>query len=132
MDNFTEKYDIIEGLIIALNMGKDGNIPLKNQLVMMKNRLVKELSKQKSGENDVNKIMRGCLEEGNLEGALEIGRRMTKAYYSNEIVVNLEKKISHLINLCGDLRGKYSLDEIQSNKMSRAVIAEEGKLNKEI
>ena len=132
LDNFTEKYDMIEGLIIALNMGKDGNIPLKNQLVMMKNRLVKELSKQKSGENDVNKIMRGCLEEGNLEGALEIGRRMTKAYYSNEIVVNLEKKISHLINLCGDLRGKYSLDEIQSNKMSRAVIAEEGKLNKEI
>jgi len=28
-------------------MGKDGNIPLKNQLVVMKNRLVKELSKQK-------------------------------------------------------------------------------------
>jgi len=27
-------------------MGKDGNIPLKNQLVVMKNRLVKELSKK--------------------------------------------------------------------------------------
>jgi hypothetical protein len=30
-------------------MGKTGNIPLKNNLVVMKNRLVKELSKQKGG-----------------------------------------------------------------------------------
>jgi hypothetical protein len=30
-------------------MGKTGNIPLKNDLVVMKNRLVKELSKQKGG-----------------------------------------------------------------------------------
>jgi hypothetical protein len=30
-------------------MGKSGNIPLKNNLVVMKNRLVKELSKQKGG-----------------------------------------------------------------------------------
>ena len=41
LDNFEEKYDLIEGLIIALNMGKSGNIPLKNQLVVMKNRMVK-------------------------------------------------------------------------------------------
>jgi hypothetical protein len=44
LDNFEQKYDLIEGLIIALNMGKSGNIPLKNQLVIMKNRLIKELS----------------------------------------------------------------------------------------
>lgn len=30
-------------------MGKEGNIPLKNQLVVMKNRLIKELSRQKGG-----------------------------------------------------------------------------------
>ena len=36
MENFESKYDLIEGLIIALNMGKEGNIPLKNQLVVMK------------------------------------------------------------------------------------------------
>ncbi len=41
LENFEAKYDLIEGLIIALNMGKEGNIPLKNQLVTMKNRLVK-------------------------------------------------------------------------------------------
>lgn len=35
-------------------MGKDGNIPLKNQLVVMKKRLVHELSKKKGGEFDVN------------------------------------------------------------------------------
>lgn len=41
LQNFEANYEKIEGLIIALNMGKDGNIPLKNQLVVMKNRLVK-------------------------------------------------------------------------------------------
>lgn len=46
LENFEAKYQLIEGLIIALNMGKEGNIPLKNQLVVMKNRLVNELSKK--------------------------------------------------------------------------------------
>ena len=46
LENFEAQFDLIEGLIIALNMGKDGNIPLKNQLVLMKNSLVKELSKR--------------------------------------------------------------------------------------
>lgn len=41
LENFEANYDKIEGLIIALNMGKEANIPLKNQLVVMKNRLVK-------------------------------------------------------------------------------------------
>lgn len=50
LENFYLEYDKIEGLIIALNMGKTGNIPLKNDLVLMKNRLVKELSKLKGGE----------------------------------------------------------------------------------
>jgi len=33
---------------------------------------------------------------------------------------SLEKKISHLINLCGDLRGKYNINQIKSNKMAYA------------
>jgi hypothetical protein len=33
-------------------MGKEGNIPLKNQLVSMKIRLVKELSKSMNKGND--------------------------------------------------------------------------------
>jgi hypothetical protein len=52
LDNFEEKYDLIEGLIIALNMGKSGNIPLKNQLVVMKNRMVKEMANKKSKDYD--------------------------------------------------------------------------------
>jgi hypothetical protein len=30
LENFEAEYEKIEGLIIALNMGKDGNVPLKN------------------------------------------------------------------------------------------------------
>ena len=50
MDNFQSEYEKIEGLIIALNMGKDGNIPLKNNLVVMKNRLINEFAKKKGGD----------------------------------------------------------------------------------
>lgn len=71
LDNFTANYDKIEGLIISLNMGKESNIPLKNQLVMMKNRLVKELSKQK-GSKDITVEMREHLENKNFDGAMKI------------------------------------------------------------
>jgi hypothetical protein len=41
LENFEAKYETIEQLIIAQNMGREGNLPLKNQLVSMKTRLVK-------------------------------------------------------------------------------------------
>ena len=49
-------------------MGKSGNIPLKNQLVNMKHRLVKELSKKMSKETDYAIDIRGNLEEKKLRG----------------------------------------------------------------
>jgi hypothetical protein len=42
------------------------------------------------------------------------------------MTLDLEKKISHLISLCGDLRGKYNLNEIKSNKMAIAKDAPQG------
>lgn len=41
LENFEASYPQIEQLIIAINMGKDGNLELKNQLVALKTRLVK-------------------------------------------------------------------------------------------
>jgi len=41
LENFEASYPQIEQLIIAINMGKDGNPELKNQLVALKTRLVK-------------------------------------------------------------------------------------------
>lgn len=104
-------------------MGKEGNIPLKNQLVVMKNRLVKEISKTMIKENDYSADMRSFLEKGNFEGAIEVAKMMSTKYFSSETTTDLEKKISHLINLCGDLRGKYSIGQIKSNKMATAVNA---------
>lgn len=54
---------------------------------------------------------------------------MTKKYFSDDTTTDIEKKISHLINLCGDLRGKYSIGQIKSNKMATAVNAKEAKLD---
>jgi hypothetical protein len=125
LENFEAKYELIEGLIIALNMGKSGNIPLKNQLVTMKNRLVKELSK-KMGKKDTSLQLREHLENKDFESAIKISQEITNAYFSNLMGSDLEVKISHLINLCGDLTGKYNLGQIKSNKMATAKSAVEG------
>jgi hypothetical protein len=39
---------------------------------------------------------------------------------ADDMTTKLESKIAHLISLCGDLRGKYNLNEIKSNKMAIA------------
>lgn len=114
-------------------MGKEGNIPLKNQLVTMKNRLVKELSKMMSkGEINYGMEIREQLEKKNFQGAMEITAIMCKKYFSDDTTTDLQKKISHLINLCGDLRGKYSIGQIKSNKMATAQTALEGKIDKDV
>lgn len=63
---------------------------------------------------------------------MAVTEKMCKAYFSDNVTSEIEGKISHLINLCGDLRGKYSLGEIKSNKMATAQIAAEGKLDTEV
>jgi hypothetical protein len=50
---------------------------------------------------------------------------MTNKYFDEDLSTDLEKKISHLINLCGDLRGQYSIGQIKSNKMATAQNAKE-------
>lgn len=54
------------------------------------------------------------------------------AYFSDSTSTDLEKNISHLINLCGDLRGKYNINQIKSNKMATAQTALEGKIDKDV
>lgn len=67
--------------------------------------------------------MRNHLEKGNFEGAIEVAQVMTRKYFSEDMTTDIEKKISHLINLCGDLTGQYSIGQIKSNKMATAKIA---------
>lgn len=76
--------------------------------------------------------MRIHLEKGNFEEAMAIAKQITSAYFSNDLTSDLEKKVSHLINLCGDLRGKYNINQIKSNKMAWAQTAEEGTLEKQV
>jgi hypothetical protein len=48
---------------------------------------------------------------------------MSKKYLCDNTGTGLEERISHLINLCGDLRGHYNIGQIKSNKMATAFIA---------
>lgn len=124
LENFERQYTVIEQLIIALNMGKDGNLPLKNQLVAMKGRLVKEFSKKLGREGDYSSRVREQLKANNFEGAINLIENMSSQYFAQGSG-ELEKKILYLISLCGDLRGQYSVDQIKSNKMATAAEAVE-------
>lgn len=119
LDNFESQYEKIEQLIIAQNMGKDGNLPLKNQLVSLKTRLVKELSK-KLGKGDFSSKLRAKLEVQDLTESLDMIKNMATRYFEESGTGDLEKKISYLISLCGDMRGQYNLGQIKSNKMATA------------
>ena len=118
LDNFLSSYSLLENLIIAQNMGKSGNIPLKNQIVLMKKRLVKELSDKMASTNTDS--IRKCLESNDLNTALKLAKQMTNEYFSDSMTNDLEKKINHLINLCGDLRGRYNIGQIKSNQLAIA------------
>lgn len=69
------------------------------------------------------------MDKNDFDEAIKIAGTMTKKYFSDDTTTDIEKKISHLINLCGDLRGKYSIGQIKSNKMATAVNAKEAKLD---
>lgn len=68
-------------MIIAINMGKDGNPELKNQLVTMKTRLVKELSKKLGKKMSYSEKIREMLREQRVQDALGMVENMAKSYF---------------------------------------------------
>jgi hypothetical protein len=115
LDNFIDSYSTLENIIIAQNMGKSGNIPLKNQIVLMKKRLLQDISNKMADKNTDS--IRYNLETNNLDGALALAKKLTSEYFGEAMTGDLEKKINHLINLCGDLRGRYNIGQIKSNQL---------------
>ena len=113
-------------------MGRDTNPEMKDQLVHMKTRLLKEYSKIQAKKEPVSLAIRGALRRKDTAAALEIAANMANNYFTDDTIADLEKKTTALIALCGDLRGKYTFDQIRSNKMATATRAEEGKLDQNV
>lgn len=132
LENFESSYPQIEQLIIAINMGKDGNPELKNQLVALKTRLVKQLSKKLGKKMNYSELVRSKLLEQNIKEALNLVSNMAQTYLKESGTAELETKINYLISLCGDMRGQYSVDQIKSNKMATAEKAAEGEIDKNV
>jgi hypothetical protein len=84
LENFEAKYDDIEKLIIAINMGKDGDLDLKNQLVALKTKLIKELSKKLGKKMNYSEKVRAKLQEQNVQEALDMVSNMAKLYYEED------------------------------------------------
>jgi len=98
----------------------------------MKTRLLKEYSKTQAKKEPVSVAIRSALKRNDTAAAFDIAAKMANNYFTDETIGDLDKKITALIALCGDLRGKYSLDQIRSNKMATATRAEEGKLDQNV
>lgn len=113
-------------------MGKDGNLELKNQLVALKTRLVKELSKKLGKKMNYSELVRSKLLEQNVKEALSLVSNMSQTYLKESGTAELETKINYLISLCGDMRGQYSVGQIKSNKMATAERAVEGEIDKNV
>jgi hypothetical protein len=113
-------------------MGRNSNQELKDQLVHLKTRLVKEFSKTLGKKESISYKIRNCLRNNNLESAIELASKMTTNYFEDETIGDLEKKCGYLIGLCGDLRGQYTIGQIKSNKMATATRAVEGKIDQNV
>lgn len=113
-------------------MGKDGNLELKNQLVALKTRLVKELSKKLGKKMNYSELVRSKLLEQNVKEALSLVSNMSQTYLKESGTAELETKINYLISLCGDMRGQYSVGQIKSNKMATAERAVEGEIDQNV
>ncbi|AYV80167.1 MAG: hypothetical protein Gaeavirus13_9 [Gaeavirus sp.] len=118
ISDFTDKYEKIESLLIARNMGKTGDPATKELLLTMKQNLVTELKNRNTGDFGIR--IRTALQENSIETAIKAAKEMTDAYFSSDIGMEIEKKVNYLISLCGDLRGKYTIDGIRSNHLARA------------
>ena len=90
------------------------------------------MANRKSKDYDYSGNMREHLQHNNFEQAIAEAAKMSKAYFSDDMTSSLEKKVSHLINLCGDLRGQYSVGQIKSNKMAIAVNTKEAVLDQTV
>lgn len=121
----------MERVILKHNMGKPGFPEMKDQLLILKKRLVYELSNIKTEEN-YSKLIRQCLEEQNTASALEYAKKMTYEYMSVDLSIDIEKKIGYLVTLCGDLRDSFNVGEIQSNRIKIAPLVAESELDTKV
>lgn len=120
IETFYEKYSHLESYIIAKNMGKSGDSVIKEKLIKLKKTLANELAMQSNKNNNYGLEIRKMLELNNFDSALEFAKNMNTEYFESDIGMEIEKKVGYLINLCGDLRGQYSINQIRSNRMPTA------------
>jgi hypothetical protein len=81
LENFQANYAKIEELIIAKNMGRDSNPEMKDQLVHMKSRLIKEFSKILGKKEPASLKIRNALKSNDVESALETASKMVTNYF---------------------------------------------------
>jgi hypothetical protein len=78
-------------------MGRDTNPEMKDQLVHMKTRLLKEYSKIQAKKEPVSLAIRGALRRKDTAAALEIAANMANNYFTDDTMRAYREKILPLI-----------------------------------
>lgn len=122
LDTFKDYFESLKNAIIAKNMGKTGLPAQKDKLILLKKKLIKELS-----EHSIHNFeeLETYLQTNNIVLALQTSIHIIKDYYSTNPVIDISKKIDILIGLCGNLQHQFSIGQIYSNSYNRAIDVEE-------
>jgi hypothetical protein len=137
IDDFLENYSLIESLLIARNMGRStGDLSIKDQLLAFQKKMNHLSSVAHSSKNygiDMRQALKnvvggvggagGAGDSSVITGAvqaLNIARLMSSDYYGMNNGNDIEKKVSYLMSLCGDLSGQYNVQAIRSSRLFTA------------
>ena len=130
-DTLVARFDTIKELLLTLNMGTNGNATLKDQLVRVKKRIIKEFSNRQSLHNTFTVDVRTHLANQDVESAVERATKFTKDYFVDDSLDEVNRKMDQLISLCGDLRQVFTKDAIASYKVARSDEVEDVELKQE-
>eukprot|EP00475_Leptophrys_vorax_P032537 TRINITY_DN5031_c0_g1_i1.p1 TRINITY_DN5031_c0_g1~~TRINITY_DN5031_c0_g1_i1.p1 ORF type:complete len:841 (-),score=220.30 TRINITY_DN5031_c0_g1_i1:2410-4932(-) len=119
VDKFIEVSNVLERIVIAKTMGTNGNVELRNKLLEMKQRIVKNTAKEEGKSKNWSRRLANALsDEKNTEEALYVAQEMVTSYFSQD--VEWSKKLSAMISMTeGAIRDAFGQSAI-SNRLDRA------------
>ncbi|KAL7713086.1 VWFA domain-containing protein [Entamoeba marina] len=124
VDEFLDKYNMIEGYFVSQSMGRAGNEKLRDLILTNKKRLMYEYRKKFRGNYDMQLLK--MIETKDFQNAIPVMQEMTDKYYEElKSSCNgeraFERKLQHLIDLCGNtIENNFDMRRIRGSREKRA------------
>ena len=121
LEEFHKVYEQLVKLLIAKHMGLDkGDQVIKDSILSLRKRLTHE---ELSTKKDFGVLIQKALIDNNLELAVLIANQMVENFKHN--LSGVTKKLDYLMSLCGNMERHYTVDQVKSSRVIRAVDVKE-------